>query len=81
MAITKETVLEAIMQELNITEDEVAYMGDDIPDVGVLRRVGLSGCPADAVFEVKPLCHYVTRAKGGQGAMREFLDVIRYAQG
>jgi 3-deoxy-D-manno-octulosonate 8-phosphate phosphatase (KDO 8-P phosphatase) len=76
----KETVLEEIMQALGITEAEVAYMGDDIPDIGVLGRVGLSGCPADAVFEVKPVCHYVTQAPGGKGAMREFLDIIRYAQ-
>jgi 3-deoxy-D-manno-octulosonate 8-phosphate phosphatase (KDO 8-P phosphatase) len=76
----KEVVLQDIIQTLGITMDEVAYMGDDIPDAGVLKHAGFSACPADAVFEVRPLCHYITQAKGGQGAMREFLDIIRYAQ-
>jgi len=60
---------------------EVACMGDDLADVPVLRRVGLAVAPADAVAEVRRIAHWVSRAPGGQGAVREVLEAILRARG
>ncbi len=71
----------ARLASLGVPDDEVAYMGDDVNDVPLLRRVGLSACPADAMPEVRAAVHFVTTAKGGRGAVRELCDLIRRAKG
>ena len=68
--------LEEIMQKYNISFDEVAYMGDDIPDICILEKVALKGCPADAVDEVKAIANFISTKNGGRGAVREFCDYI-----
>lgn len=68
--------LEEIMQKYNISFDEVAYMGDDIPDICILGKVALKGCPADAVDEVKTIANFISTKNGGRGAVREFCDYI-----
>lgn len=65
-----------ILQTLRLAADEVAYMGDDLPDLPVLRRAGWAVAPADAVEEVKPYVHYVTRRGGGRGAVREVCELL-----
>ena len=60
---------------------EVAYIGDDLTDVTIMRRVGFAVAPANARPEVKAAAHYVTRAPGGDGAVREAIEVILRAQG
>ena len=75
----KSTVLDELLEIYNVNEEEVAYMGDDIPDIGVLERVGFSACPADAVFEVQAVCDWVSRRNGADAAVREWLDIIRYS--
>ena len=65
-----------ILQDLQLSEEEVAYMGDDVVDLPILRRVGFAATVADAVEEVKPLVHYVTDRRGGRGAVREVCDLI-----
>ena len=70
-----------IMTGLTVTDDEVAYMGDDVLDLPVLMRAGLSAAPADAVEDVRSRVHWVSRAKGGDGAARELVEVILRAQG
>ena len=69
-----------IVREQNVTDDEVAYMGDDVLDVPVLRSVGLAAVPADAVDEARAQAHWVSSAPGGRGAVREFLELILKAQ-
>jgi 3-deoxy-D-manno-octulosonate 8-phosphate phosphatase (KDO 8-P phosphatase) len=59
----------------------VAYMGDDVLDLPVIRRVGFSACPADAHDEVKGRVHYVCSRPGGHGAVREVVDLILSVQG
>jgi 3-deoxy-D-manno-octulosonate 8-phosphate phosphatase (KDO 8-P phosphatase) len=61
--------------------DEVAFVGDDLADVPVFRRVGLPIAVANAVDEVKALAHYETAARGGDGAVREAIEVLLRAQG
>src|SRR5690606_40681188 len=61
--------------------EEVAFLGDDLADVPVLRRVGLPMAVANAVDEVKGLVSYTTRATGGSGAVREAIEALLRAQG
>ena len=70
----------ATLAHLGIADDEVAYMGDDVNDVALLRKVGLSACPADARPEVRDAVHFVARSPGGRGAVRELCDLILSAR-
>ena len=72
----KIATLENIMQKYNITFDEIAYMGDDLPDICILEKVALKGCPNDAVEEVKAIANFISNKNGGRGAVREFCDYI-----
>jgi 3-deoxy-D-manno-octulosonate 8-phosphate phosphatase (KDO 8-P phosphatase) len=74
-------VYEKILVDTALTHAEVAYIGDDLVDIPLLRRVGLAVAVADAVDEVKAVCHFITRRPGGQGAVREVIELILRAQG
>lgn len=74
-------ILQEILADAKIDASETAYIGDDFTDVVVMRRVGLAIATANARPEVKPLAHYVTRAAGGQGAVREVVELLLKAQG
>lgn len=63
-----------------ITADQVLYMGDDIPDVPVLKLVGLATCPQDAAPEVKALCNYISHRHGGKGAVRDIIEQVMKVQ-
>ena len=67
---------EEILKENNISEDEVAYMGDDIQDLCILEKVGLSVAPNNAVDIVKEKVSYITKRNGGDGAFRELAQYI-----
>lgn len=69
-----------IVTRLGLSDAEVAYMGDDIVDLAVLARVGLSAAPADAVPEVRSRVDWVSTADGGRGAVRELVEMILRAQ-
>jgi 3-deoxy-D-manno-octulosonate 8-phosphate phosphatase (KDO 8-P phosphatase) len=66
---------------LGVADGEVAFMGDDVNDLPVLRQVGLSACPADAAPEVLAEARLVARARGGRGAVRELCEIILKAKG
>lgn len=68
--------LENIMKKYNINFEEIAYMGDDLPDICILEKVHLKGCPNDAVDEVKEIANFIASKNGGRGAVREFCDYI-----
>lgn len=68
--------LEEIIAKYNITFEEIAYMGDDLPDICILEKVALKGCPNDAVDEVKAIANFISSKNGGRGAVREFCDYI-----
>ncbi|MFM7104695.1 MAG: KdsC family phosphatase [Flavobacteriales bacterium] len=70
----KMSVYEALLQRLHVSDDEVCYMGDDIPDMPVMQRVGLPCCPADASPEVKAISKYVSPFNGGAGCVRDVLE-------
>lgn len=69
-------IINSWLQEFNLSFDKVAYIGDDIPDIEILKRAGFSGCPNDAVPQVKDVVDYICKKKGGKGAVREFVDLI-----
>jgi 3-deoxy-D-manno-octulosonate 8-phosphate phosphatase (KDO 8-P phosphatase) len=73
--------LDEILAEAGVSADECAYLGDDVADIPVMRRIGLAVAVADAVPETKQAAHYVTELKGGDGAVREVCDLILKAQG
>ena len=71
---------EEILRQTALSDVDVAYMGDDVLDLPVIGRAGLSASPADGVDEVRARVHYVSRARGGDGAAREFIEIILKAQ-
>jgi len=77
----KLTALQQALEQEGLSEEQVAFMGDDLPDLAVLTRVGLAASVADAHAEVKSRVDYVTRARGGFGAFRELVDAVLSAQG
>ena len=68
--------LKEIMSKYNISFEEIAYMGDDLPDICILKEVKLAACPADAVDEVKAVANFSSSKNGGRGAVRELCDKI-----
>jgi len=78
---SKVKAVEKILQRAGLGWDEASFMGDDIVDLGVLRRAGLAVTVPGAPEEVGRRCHYITRAEGGQGAVREVIEMILKAQG
>jgi 3-deoxy-D-manno-octulosonate 8-phosphate phosphatase (KDO 8-P phosphatase) len=79
--IEKIPILEQIVDTSGISRDEIAYMGDDLTDIVVMRRVGLPIATANARPEVKRASHYITSVPGGSGAVREVAELILEAQG
>jgi 3-deoxy-D-manno-octulosonate 8-phosphate phosphatase (KDO 8-P phosphatase) len=72
---------EQMLAEMGIGDAQVAYVGDDLVDLSMMKRVGLPIAVADAVDEVREAALYVTRAPGGRGAVREAAEMILKAQG
>jgi 3-deoxy-D-manno-octulosonate 8-phosphate phosphatase (KDO 8-P phosphatase) len=70
-----------IKKKLGAKDDETAFIGDDLMDLPVLRRVGLSCCPRDASEEIRRRVHYVTRVPGGRGVFREVMELILKSRG
>lgn len=79
--IEKIPILEEILQRSGMSADQVAYIGDDLTDVVVMNRVGLSIATANARPEVKRCAMHVTGKAGGQGAVREVVELLLKAQG
>src|SRR5579863_7077303 len=78
---TKTAAFEECIQKAGVTEDEVAYMGDDLPDIPLARRAGLSVCVADGAPDLAAVCHFITRRLAGRGTAREVVELILKAQG
>jgi 3-deoxy-D-manno-octulosonate 8-phosphate phosphatase (KDO 8-P phosphatase) len=67
-------LLNNLLEETGVTAAQTAFVGDDEPDIPVLRQVGLAACPADAHPSVKKVCQWIGEQPGGRGAVREFCD-------
>ena len=72
---------EDVLRKAEVSDQEVAFVGDDLPDIPLLRRVGLAVAVGDAVPEVKKVAHYTTKALAGHGAIREAVELILRSKG
>lgn len=77
----KTAAFEECLQKAGVTEDEVAYMGDDLPDIPLAQRAGLAVCVAGGAPELAAVCHFTTRRLAGRGTAREVVELILKAQG
>ena len=77
----KLVVYEQLKQEFEFTDAQALYMGDDIPDIPVMRLAGVSTCPQDAAVEVKALCHYQSPLNGGKACVRDVIEQVMRLQG
>jgi 3-deoxy-D-manno-octulosonate 8-phosphate phosphatase (KDO 8-P phosphatase) len=76
----KLAAVRAIVKESRLTPDQVCYLGDDLPDLPVVRAVGLGVAVADGCAELRQAAHYVTTLPGGSGAVRETIELVLKAQ-
>ena len=72
----KTVILEEIMQKTGLKKEEIAYMGDDLNDILIMKQSGLTGAPKDAADEVIQIADFVSGKNGGSGAVREFVEYI-----
>lgn len=77
----KTETYERLKAKLGFADDEVVYMGDDIPDYDIMRRVGCPVCPADAAPEIKAISLYISHLRGGYGCVRDVIEQVLKAQG
>lgn len=72
----KSSTLKTIQKQYGVSYDEMAYIGDDINDLPIISNVAITACPADAADEIKNAVKYLCSKKGGEGAVREFIEYI-----
>jgi 3-deoxy-D-manno-octulosonate 8-phosphate phosphatase (KDO 8-P phosphatase) len=72
----KPAVLKKIIEKKQLQPNDIAYIGDDVNDIAVMKMCGLTACPADALPQVKEIANYICEKKGGEGAFREFAELI-----
>jgi 3-deoxy-D-manno-octulosonate 8-phosphate phosphatase (KDO 8-P phosphatase) len=72
----KSACLDHFISETGISEGQILYMGDDLPDYPVMKRVGLPACPADAIPEIKAVSAYISGNKGGRGCVRDVIEKV-----
>ncbi len=77
----KASFLREFMEKEGLSREELAYIGDDLNDLYAMREAGVRACPSDAAPEIKAQCEYVLQAKGGEGAVREFIEILLKARG
>lgn len=68
--------MEAFVEQHNLRWSQILYMGDDLPDIPVLEKVGLPCCPADAAIEVRTISKYISSANGGFGCVRDVIEKV-----
>lgn len=74
--LEKENILDEILERKKLNFNEIAFIGDDTNDIEIIKKVGLSACPNDAMLHVKKVCDVILDNKGGNGAFREFAELI-----
>ena len=77
----KEEPFQDLVSNYKLSADEIIYMGDDVPDMGIMEQVALGVCPADAVIDVKKIADYVSHKKGGEGCVRDIIEQTLRVQG
>lgn len=77
----KEQVLHDYLSQKEIQPEQILYMGDDIPDLPAMKKVGLPTCPQDAVPEIRAISEYISHKKGGRGCVRDVIEQVLKVQG
>lgn len=77
----KAEILQKVMKKYKVAKDEVCFVGDDLVDLGLMKRVGLAIAVANACSEIKKASQYITKKNGGRGAVREIAELILKSQG
>ncbi|MDP2385872.1 MAG: HAD hydrolase family protein [Bacteroidota bacterium] len=70
-----------ILSEYKLKNEEILYMGDDLPDWNTMKQAGVAACPADAAQEIKDICIYVSQKKGGEGCVRDIIEQVMRVRG
>jgi 3-deoxy-D-manno-octulosonate 8-phosphate phosphatase (KDO 8-P phosphatase) len=78
---TKLPLFEEVLKDSRLDPEQIGYVGDDLTDLPLMRRCGLSAAPADSTPEVLEAAHFVTPAAGGEGAVRHVIELLLVAQG
>jgi 3-deoxy-D-manno-octulosonate 8-phosphate phosphatase (KDO 8-P phosphatase) len=76
----KDHAFEDFINTFNLNSEEILYMGDDVPDIPVMEKVGVATCPQDATSDVKKIADYVSHKKGGEGCVREIIEQVMRVQ-
>ncbi len=71
---TKKNTYDKLIKKYNLKKNEIVYMGDDIPDIPVMKKIGVPCCPNDAVPDVKQISIYISKKDGGQGCVRDIIE-------
>ena len=71
---TKKDTYDKLIKKYNLKKNEIVYMGDDIPDIPVMKKIGVPCCPNDAVPDVKEISIYISKKNGGQGCVRDIIE-------
>lgn len=79
--LDKGTQIDRIGEETGLKPEQICFVGDDLIDIPALRRAGLAVCPADACQETSRFAHYICNNRGGEGAVREVVDLVLRASG
>ncbi len=69
------------INEHGLNEEEILFMGDDLPDYEVMKRVGIAACPSDSAHEIKEICIYISNRKGGEACVRDIIEQVMRSQG
>ena len=73
--------LEEYMEQYGLKPEQIVFVGDDIPDLRVMLRVGVTACPADAAPEIRQICHWISERPGGRGCVRDIIEQTLKVQG
>ena len=73
--------LEEYMAQYGLKPEQIVYVGDDIPDLKVMQRVGVAACPSDAAPEIRQICHFISERPGGRGCVRDIIEQTLKVQG
>lgn len=77
----KEEAYAAFLRKYQLQTEEVLYMGDDMPDLPLLRKAGIAACPQDATMDVRAVCAYISAISGGEGCVREIIEKVMKLHG
>ena len=74
--LNKELIIDSVCKSFKVSADEIAYIGDDVNDLQLMKRVGFSATPKDGIKQAKQIADYICKSKGGEGVVREIADLI-----